>query len=227
MAIGVSGFSFADMPPHARPADRATLPGLSLRLGSSIGNNSAQQHLALEARFTEAAQGFIDITVDESEVSGVAINGALDVEGDGFGLGYYYQLSSVGNAFITLAARYRVTLLEDDEPIVSGPSLLEFEQEQKMLELSVLGENKNWSRDGWQPYSAFGIRATQTTVEIATSGGAPISDSQSTDFSAQITGGIHYQWNWFSWFLEGTAGTESDNPWQLHTGIRAGVLLPR
>jgi len=161
--------------------------------------------------------------LDQSELSGVAINGDLETDGGGFGVGFYYQLAPIGDAFVTLAARYQERVIEDDEAIVSGASLLQFEQERTSFELSILGENKNWSQGAWRPYTAFGIRSTEAVENIDTSGGAPISDSDSTDVFAQFSAGIQYQWNRLSWFLEGTASTDSDDTLKLHTGVRLSL----
>jgi len=112
--------AFAEMPPHARPANLNTLPTIAISLGASFGQSSSQQNLAAEIRLKNRAQLVIDGTIDQAEVSGVAINGDLDTSGNGFGVGFYYQFAPVGNTFLTLAARYQDRVLEDDEAIVSG-----------------------------------------------------------------------------------------------------------
>jgi len=224
---GISVAALADMPPHGRPANLITQPIFSVSLGGSLGNNSTQGHLALETLFTRRTQLVINATLDAAEVSNSALTNDVDTDGDGFGVGFYYQLPTTGGAFFTLAARYREDDADDDETITAGPGFAELFQERSTFDISVLGEQEDWATGGWQPYSAFGLRFTDTTVDITTSGGALISDSDSTEFSAQFTAGLHYQKQRFSWFVEGTGSTEDDNPWQLHTGVRFGFISPR
>lgn len=182
-----SGTAFAEMPPHGRPANLITLPRFSVSLGGSFGENSAQSHLALDVMFTRRAQLVINRTLDIVEVDDASLTGELDTDGDGSGIAFYYQLPTSEDVHITLAARYREDDLEDDQTILSGADTVDFLQERRFFDITVLGELANWARGGWQPYTGVGIRQIEIDTNISTSVGAPISDSGSTDFSTQFT----------------------------------------
>ncbi len=221
---GLPSFVHADMPAHGRPGNLKPLPGVAIGAGASAGNSNTQQYAYLEGKFNHKLMVVADFKTGQSEESDVAINGSLDVEADGTGFGIYYQLPESRNMYLTAAIRQLTNNVTDSEIILSGSSQVGYLEKRVPTEITLLAEHSSWARGGWQPYVGLGYRQTKITTDISTTGGRQISQSKSVQNSGQFTGGLHYQYKKLSWFLEATASTAKDSPFQIHTGLRLGFF---
>ncbi len=214
----------AEMPPHGRPGNIRTLPGVSLGIAGGANTNTTQQYIYLEGKFSHRFMVFYESNSGNGAISDFAVNGDLDTESSGVTGGLYYQLPKYKNTFLTLAVRSQRNDTSDDAIFLSGASRVMLAEESNAIEIALLAERETWARGNWQPYVGVGYRQTDTQTDIDTTAGRQIMSSEVTENTGEFTAGIHYQRKRLSWFLEGNASSANDSPWQLNTGLRFGFF---
>lgn len=228
VAVGLSAYIGADVradvTPHGRPANLSSLPGLAVGLAGSAASDTSQTYGFVEGKTSQRLLFTIGLQNHKSTSDSIAVNGDVELSGDGITWGLYYQLAETDRYHWTIGLRSLTAEKQEDSLIVSGASRVNLERNQRAVELSLLTEYKAWSTTNVKPYFAANVKRSSDGEIIATTGGREISNSRTVPFSASVSAGLLYRYRLLSLFIEGTLGSDEDVPVAIHAGLRLGFF---